>query len=80
MWNVDKFSDNTAVITESGDRVSYSALGKCCADLTRNVPHRCLVFNLCKNELGSLVGYVGFLNARIVPLMLKADLDVGLLR
>ena len=80
MWNFDKFADNTAVITESGDKVSYSALGKYCADLTRNIPHRCLVFNLCRNELGSLVGYVGFLNAGVVSLMLKSDLDVGLLR
>ena len=80
MWNFDKFSGNTAVITESGDRVSYSALGKYCADLTRIIPHRCLVFNLCKNEPGSLVGYVGFLNTGIVPLMLKADLDADLLR
>lgn len=80
MWNFDKFSGNTAVITESGDKVSYSALGRYCADLTQNIPHRCLAFNLCKNELGSLVGYVGFLNAGVVPLMLKSDLDVGLLR
>jgi acyl-coenzyme A synthetase/AMP-(fatty) acid ligase len=80
MWNFDKFADNVAVITESGDKVSYSAFGGYCAELTRNVPHRCLVFNLCKNELGSLVGYAGFLNAHIVPLMLKADLDEGLLR
>ena len=79
MWNFDKFAGNTAVITENGDNISYFAFGERCADLTRNIPHRCLVFNLCKNELGSLVGYVGFLNARIVPLMLKADLDVGLL-
>ena len=80
MWNFDKFANNTAVITENGDKISYSMFGEYCADLTRNVPHRCLVFNLCKNELGSLVGYVGFLNAGIVPLMLKADLDAGLLR
>ena len=80
MWNFDKFASNTAVITESGDKVSYSAFDAYCANLTRNVPHRCLVFNLCKNELGSLVGYAGFLNAHIVPLMLKADLDEGLLR
>lgn len=80
MWNFDKFAGNTAVITESGDKVSYSALGKYCADLTRSIPHRCLVFNLCKNELASFVGYVGFLNAGVVPLMLKSDLDAGLLR
>ena len=80
MWNFDKFANNTAVITENGDKISYSMFGEYCADLTRNVPHRCLVFNLCKNELGSLVGYAGFLNAHIVPLILKADLDAGLLR
>ena len=80
MWNFDKFAGNIAVITENGDKISYSAFGAYCAELTRNVPNRCLVFNLCRNELGSLVGYAGFLNAHIVPLMLKADLDECLLR
>lgn len=79
MWDFGKFSNNVAVITESGERVSYSALAEYCSSLTRHIPHRCLVFNLCRNELGSLVGYVAFLNAKIVPLMLKADLDEGLL-
>ena len=79
MWNFGKFSNNVAVITESGERVSYSALAEYCSSLTCHIPHRCLVFNLCRNELGSLVGYAAFLNAKIVPLMLKADLDEGLL-
>lgn len=80
MWDFGKFSNNVAVITESGGRVSYSALADYCSSLTRHIPRRCLVFNLCRNELGSLVGYVAFLNAKIVPLMLKADLDENLLR
>lgn len=79
MWDLGKFSDNVAVITENGERVSYSALADYCSLLTRHIPHRCLVFNLCRNELGSLVGYTAFLNAKIVPLMLKADLDENLL-
>jgi len=79
MWNLDKYGQNTAVITENGQRITYSEFNSCCIDLTNNIPSRCLVFNLCRNEIGSLVGYVGFLNAKIVPLMLKADLDDELL-
>ena len=34
---------------------------------------------MCRNEMGSIVGYIGFLNSKIVPLMLKADLEDELL-
>lgn len=80
MWKFDRYRDNIAVITESGERISYSAFASYCADLVQNFSRRCLVFNLCKNELGSLVGYAAFLNAGVVPLMLKSDLDEGLLQ
>lgn len=79
MWNLDEYGENIAVITENGQETTYSEFKKYCIGLTNNIPSRCLVFNLCKNEIGSLVGYVGFLNAKVVPLMLKADLDDELL-
>ena len=34
---------------------------------------------MCGNVLGSLVGYISFLNGRVVPAMLKGDLDEELL-
>ncbi len=80
MWNLDKYIDYSALITENGEIISYSQLSDYCRLLTKNIKTRCLVFNLCRNEIGSLVGYVGFLNSRIVPLMLKADLDNELLQ
>lgn len=80
MWNFDKYKNNVAVITETGENVTYAQLEQYCAQLAANIKSRCLVFNLCHNELGSLVGYVGFLNAKIVPLMLKADLDEELVQ
>lgn len=80
MWNFGKYNDNTAVITESGEKISYRQFSSLCSSLTANIKRRCLVFNLCRNELGSLIGYVACLNAKVVPLMLKADLDEGLLR
>lgn len=80
MWNLDKFKDSTAVITEQGGQISYAELDTLCKALTSNVKKRCLVFHLCANEIGSLVGYVGFLKAKIVPLMLNAEIDFTLLK
>lgn len=79
MWNLNKFGSDTAVITETGQKITYSEFDSYCRNLTANIGSRCLVFNMCRNETGALVGYVGFLNAGIVPLMLKADLDDELL-
>lgn len=79
MWKLNNYKENTATITENGDKISYKELDQHCNELVKNIPDRCLVFNLCTNEIGSLVGYVGFLNNNIVPLMLSADLDEELL-
>ena len=80
MWKLNKFKNNTAVITESGQKITYEELDTHCQSLTDKIGRRCLVFNLCRNETASLAGYTGFLNAKIVPLMLKADLDKDLLK
>ena len=79
MWNLKEFKDNIAVLTENGEKITYSKLNQYCTDLVTNIKERCLVFNLCRNEIGSLVGYIGFLNAKIVPLMLKSELEDELL-
>lgn len=79
MWKLNNFKDNIAVIAENGEKITYEKLDSFCRTLTDKIGRRCLVFNMCKNEIGSLVGYIGFLNAGIVPLMLKADLDKELL-
>ena len=79
MWNLDDYSNNIAVIDEQGKRYLYSNLKSDCDKLTNNISGRCLVFNLCSNEIGSLLGYVAFINSRIVPLLLDAQLDIELL-
>lgn len=80
MWNFGKFKDSVAIITEQGEKITYAKLNEYCNNLTKHIKSRCLVFHLCSNEIGSLVGYVGFLQAKIVPLMLRADLDIALLK
>ena len=79
MFDLKKFKNNIAIITENNEKYTYNDLDTFCNNLTKNISKRCLVFNLCSNEIGSLVGYIGFLNAKIVPVMLKADLDKALL-
>lgn len=78
IWDFDKYSNNIATIDEFGNKLTYSALKKSSDLLAKHIGQRCLVFCLCKNEIGSLIGYVSFLNAGIVPIMLNAHLDRAL--
>lgn len=80
MWRLNNFGDNIAVIDEAGTKYTYSQLEFECGELIYNVKFgRCLIFSLCLNEIGSLLGYIAFVNNRIVPLLLDAHLDRGLL-
>ena len=75
----DLFSDNIAIISDEGENISYAKLDDLSKYLKDKIPTRSLVFNLCKNTLGSLVGYYSFLKNRVVPLMLEAKMDFELL-
>ena len=79
MWRLNDFKDNVAVISENDEALTYYELLVLSQNLINNIPKRCLVFNLCTNSLGSLLGYITFLNNKVVPLMIDADLDVSLL-
>ena len=79
MWDLRKYADNTAVIQDDGQYFSYAELADLTDALADKVPPRSLVFNLCENSIESLVGYVSFINHRIVPLMLDAHIDRALL-
>lgn len=75
MWNLSSHGDRTAVLTEQGDALSYADLLNAADALAQQIPARCLTFNLCANQFGSLLGYVAFLNHRIVPFMIEAGID-----
>lgn len=79
MWDLQKYAENTAVIEDGGRQTSYAELHEYCRRFAAHVPARSLIFNLCSNTLGSLIGYVACLNHKIVPLMLDKNLDRELL-
>jgi len=74
MWNSDPFLDNTAAIDEAGGIYTYHDLQSEGDKLAHTIGGRVLVFCLCTNTIGSLLGYVTFINNRIVPVMLDAGI------
>ncbi len=80
MWNFEKYPYHLAVIDDNGQQTTYAELLAYTQELAKHIPHRCLVFCLCRNTLGSLVGYTTFLQNKIVPLMLDAHIDETLLK
>ena len=79
MWTLNNFKNNTAIIKETGEKVSYGEMHTLSEELKGYIPKRCLTFILCSNELGSVLGYITFLNNKIVPLMVDANLEQDLL-
>lgn len=69
MFDFNKYSEKTAVITDRGERLSYSELDAQAAKFAEAVTNKGLLICLCENRLGSLVGYVGCIEHHI-PIVL----------
>lgn len=72
------YNDKVAAIEDNGNKITYSDLFEAGSRVCSYIRKRCLVFSLCTNTIGSLIGYVGFQNAKIVPVLIAAKLDGGL--
>lgn len=79
IWNLDKHKNHTAIADEFGNRMTYDVLHSDSNDLAERIGHRCLVFLLCRNEIGSVLGYTAFINNGIVPVMVNGHLEEVLL-
>ncbi|MBC3804834.1 AMP-binding protein [Acetobacterium fimetarium] len=68
-----------AAIQDNGECITYNQLKEASQSMSGQIPKRSLVFSLCENSIGSLVGYTSFLDNQIVPLLLDSGLDQELL-
>lgn len=73
------YEDRIALIDEEYGELSYQTLFEDAGALYAQIGKRCLVFSLCLNSAESVIGYVSFLNHKVVPLLLSASLDANLL-
>lgn len=79
IWDLTVQSGKLALIDELGEQMTYDTLNSEAQILADKVGHRCLVFSLCRNEMGSVIGYTGFVNNGIVPVMVSSHLEEELL-
>lgn len=80
LWDLEKYRDNIAILDEYGQALTYGELSGEGDRIASAAKRRRLVFSLCTNSIGSVLGYVSFLNAGIVPVMLSAHLERELLQ
>lgn len=79
MWDLAKYKNNIAFIDENHGQITYSELLSIQKAIKKVVGARCLVVSLCQNSIGSAIGYVSFLNEKMVPIMLNAHMEKDLL-
>ena len=79
IWNFEQFADKVALIDDAGQFMTYQELISHGDRLAYAVGGRCLVFSLCTNAIGSVLGYTTFLEHEIVPVLLNAHLERELL-
>lgn len=79
IWSLEKYKDHIAILDEFGSEVTYGQLDSDSYALAGRIGRRCLVFTLCRNEIGSVLGYTAFINHEIVPVMVNSHLDGALL-
>jgi len=79
IWNFEQYKKNTALLDEYGKSVTYETILKIGHEIKAAIKDRCLVFSMCENSIGSVVGYAGFVNNGIVPVLLSIHLDKELL-
>ena len=78
IWNLGARGNRIAV-EENLTSYTYAELNQITEEIASQVEKRCLVFLLTKNTVGSLAGYLSFLDHGIVPLMLDEKIDRTLL-
>lgn len=78
--NIDKQKSNSVALVDSeGNRITYGKLAELLDVVGGQARPHSLVFSLCKNNVGSMVGYLGFVEHGAVPVTLSAGIDDKLL-
>lgn len=76
---LQQYGARPALITETGQPICYAALAAAADDLGKHLAPRRVGFVLCDNCVESVVGYLGFLRSRAVPLTINSTIDAALL-
>lgn len=74
--NIEKKNkESMALVDDEGNRITYEQLTTIMEKIGAQVKPRSLIFVLCKNTVGSMLGYLSFINNSAVPVMLSSEAD-----
>ena len=79
MWNLEKNKANIAMIDENGNAISYEEIQTYIDRIRVICSKRNLVLCLCKNTLGSITGYLAFIELRLIPILLEYSMEKDLM-
>lgn len=80
MFDLERYSKNIAVITDKGEQLTYGELNAEAARFAEAISEKGLLFCLCENRLGSLVGYVSCLEHHNPIVLLDGSKDITVLQ
>ena len=72
---LERYLNRIAIITESGEHISYQKLLKVGDNFISAIPKRSLVFLVCRNSFEAIAAYIGFLRERIIPVLISSGID-----
>lgn len=76
IWDFKSKKSSTALIDEKGNELSYYELDKITSDLSEKIDNRSLILCLSNNSVGSILGYLSFLNNSHVAYILDRDTTI----
>lgn len=80
MFNLQKYKDNIAVVTDRGESLTYSELHTQIDEFHQHISSSGFLFCLCENVLASFVGYVACMNKHMPALLLDGSKDLELVQ
>ncbi len=80
MFGLDKFLNKTAFITDKGEQLSYGELNVETERFAKAITKKGLVFCLCENRIGSILGYVACMEHHIPIVLLDGSKDLSVLQ
>lgn len=79
MWNLEKYSDNIALIADTGSIVTYSMLNILQENFSNNLKARSLILIVCTNTLESITAYISSLLNKLIPLLCDCSMKIDML-
>lgn len=77
MFDLLRYKERTAFISDKGERLTYEDLNSVATEFANAVTEKGLLFCLCENRLGSLVGYVSCMERHIPIVLLDGSKELS---